>query len=40
MSFDKIIKDMMALFEDIDRRTESFSKQTGLKCKSWLRGLL
>lgn len=30
----KSIKDMMSLFEDIDHRTESFSKQTGLKCKN------
>lgn len=34
MSFDKIIREMMALFDGIDRQTESFSKQTGLKCKA------
>jgi len=30
----KTVKDMMALFEDIDRQTQSFASQTGLKCKS------
>ena len=30
----KAIRDMMALFEDIDRQTEAFSKQTTLRCKA------
>jgi Fe-S-cluster containining protein len=30
----KVIRDMMALFADIDRQTERFTVQTGLKCKS------
>jgi Fe-S-cluster containining protein len=30
----KAIRDMMALFVDIDRQTGKFSAQTGLKCKS------
>jgi len=34
MNFDqKIIQDMMALFESIDVQTEKFANQTGLKCK-------
>jgi len=30
----KVIGEMMALFEDIDRQTEKFALQSGLKCKS------
>ena len=29
----KVIRDMMALFEGIDRQTEKFAAQTGLRCK-------
>ncbi|MBF0571736.1 MAG: YkgJ family cysteine cluster protein [Candidatus Omnitrophica bacterium] len=29
----KIIRDIMSLFDSIDRQTEEFSGQTGLKCK-------
>jgi Fe-S-cluster containining protein len=30
----KVVRDMTALLDDIDRQTEKFSVQTGLKCKS------
>ena len=30
----KVVKDMMALFESIDCQTKEFAAQTGLKCKS------
>jgi Fe-S-cluster containining protein len=29
----KVIKEILALFDAIDRQTEEFSKETGLKCK-------
>ncbi|MDE2221777.1 MAG: YkgJ family cysteine cluster protein [Candidatus Omnitrophica bacterium] len=29
----KIIQEVMALFETVDRRTQAFCRQTGLKCK-------
>ena len=34
ISDQKIIRDMLALFEDIDRQTAAFAKESGLKCKS------
>ena len=30
----KVIREMMVLFDDIDRQTEKFAARTGLKCKS------
>ena len=30
----KVVRDMMVLFDDINRQTEKFALQTGLRCKS------